>query len=321
MNICCVRHAEELYDEFKSEYNGRDSLMSHRVIELLSRFEDCGVLFNTFSEVKVVNLENFATAQIVPFRCPECSERGSLVNISAPLLLVIWRTAMIYMRCIKSWSHDQGKIRVELQSNLDEQRQEFQNMLGEYLTGQSSSMLTYQGEIDKIKDVPPMCSSLFLSLVDIAQISKDILAEIIPELMAIQIGSQNFCAQMKLLPRAEKSWKEELDADLIATLLIYLTEFKRINADVENIHAREEIGSHLSGGIALACEAMYHIVNSNFPFKSTNPSDLEHPPLEIRWKVISNYLSQIAQTNASVDFHYLAHIIGRISQMLTIYPN
>ena len=66
---------------------------------------------------------------------------------------------------------------------------------------------------------------------------------------------------------------------------------------------------------------MYHIVNSNFPFKSTNPSDLEHPPLEIRWKVISNYLSQIAQTNASVDFHYLAHIIGRISQMLTIYPN
>jgi len=328
MQACCVNHAEVVFKGLLEKKEGVPSELQVFVNRILKDHSLFAKYIRMYAEVRVAILKKYVTAQATIYRCSNCEGDSTLIILSAPLLLLIWRISMLFMRGINKWELNDKKLIVDFKSVDGALKSEFKEMIDEYLNGGERSFLTLSHEIEKVKEVPKVCledfhyadvfANLWVMGHEVAHtISEDKLSQVTSELLEIRKATAKFVDLYDLYPSVAHEWEEELNADLIALLLLYLTEAKRLKVDLEDVLVRETIASKIAGGVALACEAMYHIVRNVYPENTKDLNELKHPPLEIRWQVVKSYLMQISRPRANVSIFYFADVISRISFSFT----
>ncbi|UPK68446.1 hypothetical protein [Chitinophaga filiformis] len=328
MRTCCKNRITNIYLDFLKKNSGNTSILDARIKQLFEKFSGCSLFFRSYAEIRTANLKNNVTAQAITFRCPECRDNATLVIINAPLLLLIWRIATFFMGQIARWEFEDNKIIIEKRPPDEDLKSAFEKMLDEYLSGDTLDPLIVEEELEKLNGIPEHCKEVFFNAIDYAQmwvvahevahaISKDILSIALPEFAAIREGSENFVEGFNLYSSVAAKWEEEFNADLTAILILFTTEGKRLNINMDDVYNREMIASQIAGGVGLACDVMYHIVRKNFPYYNADANDLEHPPLEIRWAVAKNYITHISTPRPTVSLFYIAETIGIISASLT----
>jgi hypothetical protein len=323
MNACCRELTNAEFAAYLQEHAGSPALLESRIDWLSEQYPRLWSFFRGFADIRVANRRG-STAQARYARCPTCGETATLVVTSAPLLLLIWRTAQICTNLIVRWEHTGNKVQIERRNPTTDERAEYQQMLDEYLREVPVKPLDMRTQLDATERAVPAWRDALVAAVDLAQIwviahevshaiSFDILAQVLPEFMAIHEGSLRFIEEQDLLPRQAASWTSEFDADLSGVLLVYLAELKRHFGDNEiSIYDRETVGAHLAVGLGLAYDAIWQIDRQD----TTAPSVTEtHPPVHLRWVVASNYLKQIVLPRPEVDLLYLATTLANISQL------
>jgi hypothetical protein len=137
-------------------------------------------------------------------------------------------------------------------------------------------------------------------------------------------------------PRTLRLWAEELNADVFATYLLYeclmdglrherlmdplfyesLMDGNRV--DWPGPEARLRVSQVLAGGVAAACEALFQLELAVSGPRAEEEFTPSHPPVHIRWKILSDYLRYLGEAGEEPSDMFLANMIGRASQTFIV---
>lgn len=323
MKDCCKELTTEAFADYLKEHSGSQSFLENRLDQLRVLHPHLWSLFFGFADIRVANRRG-SEARATYTECLKCGQIATLVIVSAPLLLLIWRTSQLFTRLVVRWDLMGEKVQVEVRNPTDDEQAEYKRMLDDYMGVGIVEPLDLGAHLEVRKDALSVWSDALFAAVDLAQIwviahevshaiSMDILSKAIPELAAIREGSRRFTEELDLSPKQAKLWANEFDADLTGLFLVYNSETSRRHDNREvSILVRESVGAHLAAALGLAYEAFWQI--DRWDADKAESVTQTHPPVHLRWKVASNYLKQIVEPRPGVDLDYLAQILGRVSR-------
>jgi hypothetical protein len=299
--------------------------MDLRMADLRRRYAGIWNAIDEHADIQVANLRSPVSATSTSFRCPKCNDVATLVIVSAPLLLLIWRLMAIYMRAITLWNEDSGRTRIAFSEPTAAALADLRATVRDYLTDSLVLPLKFEDELKKVQNVPEFAKDTLYRAIDIGQLW--VLAHEVAHAI-FSNGSAKRSDHFKVIhksiveavsthdlsPMTEDHWVEELTADLVGLALLFEAEVARFPPALLT-GAPETVCGYLAAGVAAACEAMNQIT-----LASSHRSDETHPPLDLRFEYAAQFMRQLPGVFWGASIFGYAQVLAKLSALHTGSP-
>jgi hypothetical protein len=330
MDTCCRSVANETYRSFLETQGLQENLtLSEHLFTSIAKYALFKKAIGLFAELKVANIPPPASAMRLSTRCPVCELEASTIVVSAPLLLTVWRLVSLFGGLIVTWRYDQDRLKVEHRTPEPPDLAEFNSIINDYVTGGPVPLLSLPERLKQFSSIDEGVRGIIHASIELGQLwivahelahalRSDFMQLVDPRYIHNRQQIDSLLEEMPLGPRTRRLWAEELDADLVATDILFMNVASNLPSSTDIVFRREEAGSIVCGGLAAALEVIFRLESEILGSQAGQSFVPVHPPVHLRWLVSSGYIKYLSVPRPGVDLLYLGGILGQVSKQFIV---